>query len=286
MKQKIILILGFWISTQTIFLQAQVSTPLADFAEIAYVSGNHELALKEFLRSHFVREKPKEIPVTKRISDLFVLQKNYKLALQYLDFYYFENKGNSQLQSQISLDKVRIHLLQENPKAALYEAFQISPSRFQDKDKLYFYTALALLSDLQYEEGFLYLKKISYLEPKDYVGLDALQKKMVKNNRRNPKNARWWSVLTPGLGQMIYGDVEDGLISLGLMAGLTYVLIDVGLTLTFPDALLSVGPWWGRYYIGGLGNAVDQAQKHKEDTSKKLLANLLNVLESNKYRSK
>lgn len=282
MRLSIILILGFWISFFKAPVSAQESAPIAVFAEKAYTEGNFDLALKEFLRAHFMGEKSPSIPISKRVSDLFVWKKDYQLAIQYLDYYYFENKGDVTLQGQITLDKVKIHLLQNDTKAALYEVFQVNTRRFPDKDRLTFYTALALMADHQIVEGFKYIKKLSYIDPKDYIALDALEKKMVKNDARNPNNARWWSILVPGLAQVIYGDPADGLTSFALLAGLSYVMIDVGLTLSWPDALLSVGPWWGRYYIGGVGNAVDQATRHKEEKGKLLMADLLDLLAAQK----
>lgn len=282
MIRNAILIPLFWIKLLLIGLTAQSAYNHAQFAQTALEGGDEDLALKEFLRAHFMGEKSPEIPVSKRISDLLAARGDFNLALQYLDYYYFENKGNAQIQGQITLDKVKIHLLENKAKAALYEVFQINANRFMDKDRLYFYTALALFEDHQYTEGFSYLKKISYISPKDYITLDKLSEKLVKNEKRKPQNARWWSIVLPGLGQMIYGDVGDGLTSMALMTGLSFVLIDVALSLNWPNAFLSVGPWWGRYYIGGLGNAEDQARKHKEDKRKALVAEVFDLLQSKK----
>jgi len=276
MKPRIILVLGFWISF-CFCLQAQ--TPIARYAQSQMVLGHHDIALKEFLRAHFLGEKSLEIAINKNISDLFILNGDYKKALQFLDYYYFENKNNPAIQAEITLDKVKIYLLQKDTKSALFEVFQINSRNYTDKDRLLFFTGLALLHDHQYTEGLKYWKRLSYIQPVEHLEMDKLIAKLEKNEKRNPNRARWLSAVIPGLGQMIHGDVKDGLISLSVVAGLTYLFFDVANSLSYGDAFVSVAPWWARYELGGMSNAVKQAKKRKEERHLQHISEMVMIIQ-------
>lgn len=73
--------------------------------------------------------------------------------------------------------------------------------------------------------------------------------------RFNPKKIRLMSVFVPGLGQLWCGDVKNGLNSLLVTTGFAALFVVVAGELALIDALVSVMPWYQRYYIGGYQKA-------------------------------
>jgi len=73
--------------------------------------------------------------------------------------------------------------------------------------------------------------------------------------RYNPKFAWTLSLIIPGLGQIYCGDIKDGANSLLLTGALGFLFLNTAINYSIIDALISVGPWYQRYYQGGFQNA-------------------------------
>ena len=72
---------------------------------------------------------------------------------------------------------------------------------------------------------------------------------------------------------------SDGLISLSVVAGLTYLFFDVANSLSYGDAFVSVAPWWARYELGGMSNAVKQAKKRKEERHLQHISEMVMIIQ-------
>ena len=85
--------------------------------------------------------------------------------------------------------------------------------------------------------------------------LHALFNENEKLKHKNPKAAKVLSMIIPGAGQLYAGDVKNGLNSLLLTGGFFLLFINTSIAYTFVDALVAVGPWYYRYYLGGYQRA-------------------------------
>ena len=88
----------------------------------------------------------------------------------------------------------------------------------------------------------------------------------------------------PGLGQTVNGDAKDGLNSLLINGVLVVVFFNVQMNLTTLDATLSVLPWLGRYYVGGMGNAHTASKKKQATVKGELLTELNGLLQVAKQK--
>ena len=134
----------------------------------------------------------------------------------------------------------------------------------------------------KYKEGINKLKQLSYINEADFNQFDETEMALIKNEKKNPKRARTLSVILPGLGQAVNGQVKDGANSFLLIGGLTYFMLDLATVLSLPNSILSFGPWIFRYYVGGINNARKASELKKHNTKNALILNLLEKIEENR----
>lgn len=73
--------------------------------------------------------------------------------------------------------------------------------------------------------------------------------------RYNARQAKLLSTFIPGLGQLYIGDVKNGLNSLLLTGGIVALGFNYILYYSWLDSLVSIAPWFQRYYFGGRNRA-------------------------------
>jgi TM2 domain-containing membrane protein YozV len=144
-----------------------------------------------------------------------------------------------------------------------------SAKYFQNVHAFYYGTVLYKLQDLDgAQEQFLILGANNSIEVLN------LMEKAKRAYRKNRRVAMAMSVFVPGLGQTYAGDWKDGLNSLLLNAGTTTLYLYVAINYSLVDALISVMPWWHRYYVGGFTNARDMVELKKEEKLNSILNEL------------
>jgi len=268
MVRKVILI--FFIGINILHLDAlkgQGYASLADInhAEYLYQHSNYDAALREFMRCNYFRIKSDTIDISKRISDLYLQKGEFKKALNYLDRWYFENINNEEKKFEAIIAKTRIHTMSNDYNTAIIELLQLPETdntTVNDRVKYYLFINYLLANNIQ--DATKYGFDLSYLSDIEKNELSILFKKYQKIIKKNPNHAALLSSIIPGLGQMVNGDVKDGLISLAVVGGLAILFIDVTRSLSFQDAAFSITPWLVRYHIGGLNNAKNQAKRNIE----------------------
>jgi hypothetical protein len=95
-----------------------------------------------------------------------------------------------------------------------------------------------------------------------------------------PKKARILSTILPGLGQLYAGDIKNGINSFILTGGLIVLGINTAINLTLIDALMSVAPWFQRYYMGGYNRAENIAAEKFKEKQNRVFLNILSVYDS------
>lgn len=288
MVRKVILIFIIGINLLTnsrVFSQNYTSLVDLKYAESLYADGNYDAALKEYLRCNYFKVKSDEINITKRISDLYLLKKDYKKALIYLDRWYFENINNEEIQVEAIISKTRIYTINNDFNTSIIELLQLPEyenTKLNDRIKYYLFINYLLANNLP--EASKYGIALSYLSESHEKEITEHLKKYQKIINKNPNHAVLFSSVVPGLGQMLNGDIKDGLISLAVVGGLAFLFIDVTQSLSFQDAALSITPWLIRYYLGGLGNAKKQAKKRIEEKKLNVISDI-NAIILNAHKS-
>lgn len=202
----------------------------------------------------------------KVLGDCYKQLKNKEKAL-----YYYKlaknNCKNDSIAAMLKFDIVSVYLLHNEPNFALINLYAINTNNTEgfavQKD---FYTSLAFFLLHDYDNSQRYYNKI--LDSTDVrlsFQLDSLYTLAIKNERFDVRLPMYLSIV-PGLGQLYLHENKAALNSFLLtsaFAGLYYVALS---NLSLLDALLSVFPWFQRYYTGGMQQAKSMAIKKKRNT--------------------
>jgi hypothetical protein len=252
------------------------------FAKEMFKNNNIDLALKEYLRVYYLDKENYYPEVSDNISDCFMMKNDMANAIKYQDLYFFKLKSNDPRRNKIRYKKQFLYLSEREYHKALVEILQVNKNLDFDNDKHQFLLSINYLLSNEFTKAKKELSKLSYYSTLDTTQINTALQKLLKNNERNPKTARWLSTIIPGLGQLVNGETKDGLNSLGLYIGFLAIWIDLTNDIGFGDASLSVGPWILRYYLGGLNNAVEAAKKKKHNNKQTQIATLINIIENGK----
>jgi hypothetical protein len=95
-----------------------------------------------------------------------------------------------------------------------------------------------------------------------------------------PKKARILSTFLPGLGQLYAGDIKNGINSFVLTGVLFALGINTAINLTLLDALMTVAPWFQRYYMGGYNRAENIAAEKFKEKQNRVFLSILSVYDS------
>jgi tetratricopeptide (TPR) repeat protein len=95
-----------------------------------------------------------------------------------------------------------------------------------------------------------------------------------------PKKARILSMILPGMGQLYAGDIKNGVNSLLLTGTLLALGINTAINLTLLDALMTVAPWFQRYYMGGYNRAENIAAEKFKEKQNRIFLKILSVYDS------
>jgi hypothetical protein len=248
--------------------------------------GLYAAALKEYLRSEFLGEKGISSDINLKISDLFLKTENIAKALEYLDAHYYLHFNDQNERNRVLYKKTQVLLGIYKYDEAILNVLQIKTNNIEELNKSNFYKGILyvlLKNDAKSLESF---SKLSYINEKDIIHIESLIKNTIKDSKKKSQIASIQSALIPGLGQSINGDLSDGLKSFFVVGALATLFIDVSLSYSLVDALVSVGPWLSRYYIGGIANANKTASLKKKydfnDSIKELTEYILYCKELNK----
>ncbi len=153
------------------------------------------------------------------------------------------------------LDVVKTYLLKQNHESALLSlgALPADTSAAFNRTRI-LYTAMANYGIGRFDSARVYFQ--AALHPMDSVGLNALDSLFERSSERSnpsPVVAIAMSAIVPGAGQCYAGRPLDGLNSFGLLAGLT------GVSVLAPGLCYLTVPMFGRYYLGGIQHAAEQA---------------------------
>ncbi len=268
------IVFNFALSSQILDLDQQ-----KEFATFLFQEKNYNASLKEYLRLYYL-DKNNVYPSTCHdIATNFLAINDIDNSLKYLDLYYFTLKDD-QSKNKIKFEKQKLYLLKGDYNRALIEILQINKKVELDKDRYHFMLACNYLFANEFNKAKTNLYKLSYIHKIDTIALNKKLTSLTKNDLKNPKNARWYSSVIPGLGQSVNGEVKDGLNSLGLYVGFIALFFDLSIEIGIADSAVSVGPWLIRYYLGGLRNAVEAAKRNKINKKQKYILESIKLLDA------
>ena len=278
MRLKLLYLIGFSL-LQTWTATGQNTHGTRQLADQFYTQQNYEQALFTYQRVAFF-SRPKTNPeVLYRIASCFYSTGDFTRALEYYDHAYFA-ETNPVLKTEYLFQKVVTYLETRNYHFALME---LLGQEFEPNSPEHFRKELLLGASYfgleQYEQAGNHLAEaipIEHIEARDSINQLFSNQKMFKSP--NPKAALVLSAITPGLGQFYARDIAGGINSFLLTGTLIGVYAYLTTRLHPIDAILTILPWFQRYYQGGFDHAERAAESERERRRNKILHQTLEII--------
>ena len=253
------------------------SDSLLAFADRQYKAGNYDLAIKEYLRIGFLFDFS-DPDIQLRLADSYYRKGDWLTARSYYDQVFHLTKQDSLL-IHSKLNKTSSLVSEKRYKQALIDLYNINDSIYRkhhfEIDILF---AICYFGLEDFEQSRNYFKLAAGNDLTACSKIDSVFNKKKLFTRPNPAFAYTLSLFIPGLGQIYSGDLSDGLNSFIL----TESLLILGLVVTFEysliDALMSVLPWYQRYYMGGLTNTREIAIRQRQNNRSKAYKDILEIV--------
>jgi len=263
------------------FAQTLSLQKIAQFADTLAKNKNYDAAIKEYQRTIFFGDTTNLSEYYQKIADAKFLLQDYPSAIKFYDLAFFSTKSDS-LKNELILSKVKSLLLTQNYYQAIVDLFNISGAQnkfvIQHRD-LYFGIAYFGIDSFKLSQKyFLKCVEPNSVATQNLKNLFSHDKKLYKPNL---KTAFYLSAFAPGMGQLYAGDVKDAINSLALTGGLMYLGIKMTQWYTLFDAVLTVGPWFQRYYQGGFIHAKQIAIEKKANNRNKYFNDIISIISSN-----
>ena len=259
-------------------LKGQSLDQTFQLAQTEAVTGQYELAIALFQRVLFFSDGPYRDKSFLALAECYSHIKESDKALMFYDLAY-DNAVSDSLANEILFKKAALKLLESRFMQALSDLFSITPIRQSDSLRLNLYLASSYFGIKDFERARSYF--FGCIPPGDSssgVQIDALFQRNEKYHRLNPKAAKIMSIIVPGSGQLYSGHIKEGLNSLLLTGGLAWLTFNTITRLSYLDAMLSVFPWFYRYYSGGLSNAGELANERIREHESEIYHALLEVI--------
>lgn len=237
----------------------------------------YEDALFHYQRVLYFSEGPFREACHLGIAECYANAGNIEKSLQHYDQAYYHANTDSQA-NEIMLSKASANLLNGRYTHAMIDLYNVHPSDSSMQSRLHFYTGIAFFGNGQYDSAQVRFRKV--LPADDTLGrrsIDSLFELNEKYHRLNPKTARIMSMIIPGSGQLYAGNVKEALNSFTITFGFAYLAINTSVRISIVDGLISVFPWFFRYYMGGYNNAAEIAKKKTKEREAQIYQSIMKV---------
>jgi tetratricopeptide (TPR) repeat protein len=236
------------------------------FADSLYTKENYSAAIKEYQRYLF-QNNIQDASIYMKVGDAYGKLNNWNQAELFFDKAYFEANSDS-IRLRATIKKASALVGQKRYLDAQVELFQI--------DRL---NTGSAIQEIHFLEGIIYFALNDYEKSQQsftqIVNSDSLKVGELNdlyadiNQLEKPKlrTARILSSIIPGSGQLYAGNGQEALNSLLLTGGLISLGVVMAIQISYVDALITIIPWFQRYYFGGLEN-VDELVAHKKAVKK------------------
>lgn len=242
------------LSIQSAFCQNL--SEIVRFSDQSFATGNFEQAANEYNRALFFG-CPDPDKVCLKIANCYFKQHKFEQSIQFYDRAFFSSNSDS-VKTEAILGKAFSLVLVKNYLMALTELMNVDSVKNSYHDvKLNFLKGIAyfgLHEDELSEKSFQKCLTRLSVENDSALGLEfkAIRK---AEKRFNPHTAWMMSLVLPGTGQLYAGEVLEGFNSTLLLGGLFYAAVLIAREYSFFIALVTILPWYQRYYMGGANKA-------------------------------
>ena len=227
------------------------------YADRQFEQNNFDLAIQNYRRIIFFDINKYGKDVSQNLAESYLQVGDYKNAGYYLDLAYSFSVDES-VKNELIFKKSANYIFTAQYDFALLEILNLSdtlPDYFYKKKEFYLGVIKFQLEDYQASEShFLNSLDTSFHEKRQNISALFHQNERL-DKWYNPNLVRIMSLIIPGAGQFYCGDIKNGINSLLLTFSFGLLFQYVAFTYTLLDAVLSVMPWYQRYYLGGVNSA-------------------------------
>lgn len=237
----------------------------------------YDSSVKLFRRVAFFGEDSLKALVYPYIAKCYLHEGDYSQGI-----FFFElasnTTGSDSLLKEYTFSKALCYILMDEFNYALQELYSIDPGQSgYFIRKYHFYMGIIHLKQDDIPGSQLhFLSAVKSREEYDEI-IEVYNSTNLERPR--PVTARILSIFLPGLGQIYSGDSFNAANSFLLNASLATLMLRIAFTQTFFDAVITIGPWFQRYYIGGFTRAeqiaIDRRKEKREDLLQELYRRFL-----------
>ena len=217
-------------------------------------------------------------PIYLKLADCLFQQKRYEEAARQYEKAYFASAEDS-LKNRILFQKASCYLQEKNFASAQVELFNLPDSLSAAEDhRRHLFLGMATFAMNDFETSKEHFGNYVASDSLKKTEIESLFQKNEKISKLSPKKARIMSTFLPGLGQFYAGDVKNGLNSLVLTGALLTWAVRIAMKSTFIDAVITVVPWFQRYYVGGYTRAEGIAENAIKRRRNEVYNQILDVM--------
>jgi len=256
-------------------LVAQNYQETLQFAFEQYDNENYAVALKTFKRLIFFNTDGDLLPLYIAAGNIAIHEKEYETAQFNFGLAYNIAESDS-LKNELLFKKAYSQILSKKYQYAIIDLLAINDYDIITKQKLNFFLGTCYFGLEQFDRSKKYFENC--LKPGSKGAFDIL---FTHKNlyTPSPKKAKILSMILPGLGQFYVGSYKDGINSLALSLGLIIVGVRTATNSGVLFALVSVFPWYQRYYTGGFNKAERMSVLKRQNKRSDLYNKIIEIIE-------
>ncbi len=253
-----------------------------EFGNNQMTAGNFNNAIEAYRRVLFFDSSGKySFKASLNLSVCYKKEHEFDKSQYYIDLAYALSDNDS-IKNELIFQKAANLIENQDYDQALIELLNLNGSTseyFEKKEN--FYLGIVYFQKEEFQKSGQHLNNcIDSVYVAEKKELCCLFNEINHINRRyNPKFAKALSLVIPGLGQIYCGDIKGGANSLLLTGALGFLFFNTVFNYSILDALISVGPWYQRYYQGGFQNAERSAIFKKEKEVALIYSDIINIFE-------
>jgi len=256
-------------------LVAQNYQETLQFAFEQYDNENYTVALKTFQRLIFFNTDGDLLPLYIAAGNIAIHEKEYETAQFNFGLAYNIAESDS-LKNELLFKKAYSQILSKKYQYAIIDLLAINDYDIITKQKLNFFLGTCYFGLEQFDRSKKYFENCLETGSKGAFDILFTHKNLYTPS---PQKAKILSMILPGLGQFYIGNYKDGINSLALSLGLIFVGVRTATNSGVLFALVSVFPWYQRYYTGGFNKAERMAVLKRQNKRSDLYNKIIEIIE-------
>lgn len=274
MLRQLHIYIGITLFFQVVHLNASDLKSIIDFADSLWMSEDFPKALQEYRRAYYFAGPEYKSPLSEKIACCYLKVENYKMARIFYDSA-LHYTPREQFRPEFSIRKAVTYMLEENLPYALLKLDEIETRGNENLErKIDLYRGICYFGMEKYDNSRRSL--LNSIPDTDTFRITQIIKLFEESKSLKQPNsvlASIFSILLPGSGQVYSGEFRNGLNSLILVGGLTY--LGIAGTVVHPLATI---PITYRYYMGGIINAGEAAERKRSEKRYKYFIRLKELM--------